>query len=156
MLDPRRWALVWIIGFALISIGYLIGSSKVERDFTLKVNSDRAIAAEKAVARLTSATASLITAQTQYSKEVKDGQAALSDAIRNVHTGSSRLSISVKPRSCSPTPGSTEGSNGTERAELSTQSAEFLVREANRADEVVKQLKLAQETVRQLQKACKQ
>lgn len=79
--------------------------------------------------------------QTVYERKLQDEKSKTNRIIAGIASGAKRLSISTKASGvCASTPSSTATatttSNTETRAELSDESAQFLVSEASRADEI--------------------
>jgi hypothetical protein len=88
-----------------------------------------------------------------YVAKLEEAQTQLAAAERRIAAGELRPRFKC-PSTAGQQPGSSTGSDGGEERGLLDADAEFLVRIAADADKVANQLKLAQDTIRQLQLVC--
>lgn len=164
LLDRRVWGLlaiglcVWWIynhGVQAERDRWQVKLAKANADWQAKL--DKANQANAALkAKHETELADIATKHQQEIARAKAQNAADRDAIRR---GSLRL-FDPFAASCSKLPGAREAlaatgeRDGPAGGELSKPTAEFLVSEANRANEIVEQLTMAQAVIREYQRTC--
>lgn len=159
--NPRTAASYLLAGLLVIALGISrVQIVNLRADAATHLAADETARADaEKNARKTEATAASVQVaiETDYLKEASDAKASADRTISDMRTGALQLRPELTRRAASGVPGaSTAAGNrdGAGQGGLRDTDAEFLVREADRADQLALQLNAAQAVIKADRKAC--
>jgi len=151
MLNIKQISVTWVIGFGLVALGYYYGDRHAVAEQLVKEQAAEITSAHNALKELSEVSLALSVAQTTFSNGVLNDRKEISDVLSSIHTGVRRLSVPTKPSTTTASASASAPASTQEvRTELSDVASSFFIREAGRADEVVRTLNLCQQTIIQL------